>query len=272
MLSKCNQIINYAPTRYLIHALSIMEFNTLFTGKNFIELQHVDSTNNYAANLLNETNVPDGTVILAHFQEKGRGQTGNSWHSMAGLNIMTSIIYDMGNMDATNSFLLSKAISLGIYEAIKSFISSKIEIKWPNDIYVDDQKIAGLLIENKWQGNKCISIVGIGLNVNQKEFETLDATSVCLHTNQPMAVSDVLNTMLSKIEKYILKFKQGKGVEIAKSYLDHLRFIGEEQTFLTRENETFKGQIVEVENSGHLVVEMQDSVRRKFLFKEVFVV
>ena len=248
-----------------------MEFNTLFTGKNFIELDRVDSTNNYAANLLIQTNVPDGTVILAHFQEKGRGQMGNEWRSTAGQNIMTTIVYHLKNFDANQSFLLSKAIALGIFETINEFVKQDVSIKWPNDIYVDDQKISGMLIENKWQGKNCSSIIGIGLNVNQHFFGELNATSLSNCTGLTFDIKSVMNVLLGKIEKYILKYKSGKHQEISQFYWDQLLFVGAVKQFRTKAGEIFEGKIRNVENSGHLVIEDINGNTRKFLFKEVFI-
>lgn len=248
-----------------------MEFNTLFTGKNFIELKRVDSTNNFAANLINETNVPDGTVILAHFQENGRGQMGNVWQSLADQNIMTSVIYRLGEIDPSKSFIFSKAVALAVYETIKEIVNQPVFIKWPNDIYIGDKKISGMLIENKWQGKKCTSIVGIGLNVNQTAFEDLNATSLSVCTNSKHNIKDVLNLLLSKLEKHMFLYKKGQYKLISKHYLDHLKYLNTSSNFLTASGEQFKGKIVNVENTGHLVVQLEDTSERKFQFKEVFV-
>lgn len=249
-----------------------MEFNTLFTGKNFIELKRVDSTNNFAANLINETNVPDGTVILAHFQENGRGQMGNVWQSVADQNIMCSVIYNLGMVDPTRSFLFSKAIALGVYETIASFTDRPVYIKWPNDIYVEDMKISGMLIENKWQGKKCTSIVGIGLNVNQKDFGSLNATSLSLLDGQEIGIEKVLNILLAKLEKYVVHYKKGQHSSIAENYLQHLMYLDHKTTFLTATGDQFTGKIIDVENSGNLVILLDDGRKRKFQFKEIFVI
>lgn len=246
-----------------------MEFNTLFTGKNFIELKRVDSTNNFAANLVNETNVPDGTVILAHFQENGRGQMGNTWHSMADQNLMTSIIYHLGRIDPANSFLISKAVSLGVYETIKEITCQTPRIKWPNDIYLGGQKIAGMLIENKWQGNHCTCIVGIGLNVNQMNFENLSATSLSICTSTKFEIKQVLALLLSKIEKHIIAYKKHLYERISTSYLNHLMGFGEILSFKTKDGDMLVGKIIDVKNSGHLILEDENKERRAFIFKEI---
>ncbi|CAG5086402.1 biotin--[acetyl-CoA-carboxylase] ligase [Parvicella tangerina] len=249
-----------------------MEFNTLFTGKNYIELERVDSTNNYAANLMKQTKVPDGTVILAHFQENGRGQMGNSWQSMAGQNIMTSLIFHLGKLNPDESFLISKAISLGLYETVNKFVKNEVCIKWPNDIYVEDQKIAGMLIENKWQGTECNSIVGIGLNVNQRFFGELHATSLANCTGLTFEIPQVLNHLLSKIERKIIQFRKGDQSAISANYLSHLKDYKEQRIFQTTSGELFSGKIIDVENTGHLIIEAFGGEHKRFLFKEVNVV
>ncbi len=248
-----------------------MEFNTLFTGKNYIALERVDSTNNYAANLMKQTKVPDGTVILAHFQENGRGQTGNSWQSSPGQNIMTSVVYHFNSLAFGTSFLLSKAVSLAIFETVNTFVKQDVNIKWPNDIFVDDQKIAGILVENSWQGSQCSSIIGIGLNVNQQFFGDLNATSLANCTGLSFEIHQVLNQLVSKIEAHVLKLRQGRHEEIAIAYLSHLRFKDVTQQFQVPDGTTFTGKIIDVENSGHLVILDDQNETKKFLFKEVFV-
>lgn len=247
-----------------------MEFNTLFTGKNYIELESVDSTNNFAANLINETNVPDGTVILAHFQENGRGQMGNVWHSMAGQNIMTSFVFHFVKINADNSFLLSKAIALAIHETIHHYVKQHVTIKWPNDIFVEDEKIAGMLIENKWQGPNCTSIVGIGLNVNQRFFGDLKATSLANCTGLSFEIGSVMNTLVSKIEKKILQFRRNDLKELTQNYLDHLKDFNVQREYITSNNEIIKGEIIDVENSGQLVIRDHQAGLKKFSFKEIF--
>lgn len=248
-----------------------MEFNTLFTGKNFIELERVDSTNNYAANMLIQTNVPDGTVILAHFQENGRGQMGNEWQSSPGQNIMTSVIYHFKNLDPDRSFLLSKAISLAIYETVNEVVKQNVSIKWPNDIYVEDQKISGMLIENKWQGQECSSIIGIGLNVNQRFFGNLEATSLANCTGLSFELERILNLLLSRLEKFVSIYRNGNYKELSDSYLSYLRYFEEPKEFTTNTNEVFSGKITDVEDSGHMVIQLNDGNVRKFMFKQVFV-
>ncbi|MBK6273976.1 MAG: biotin--[acetyl-CoA-carboxylase] ligase [Saprospirales bacterium] len=217
--------------------MEIIISNTLFTGKVLEHLPKIDSTNNYAKQMLTKSNPIDGTVILADEQFAGRSQTGNICQSEAHKNLTFSIIYQTSFLKATEQFWLNMAISLGIKNAVCSLLSmqhddncllpTKIlptKIKWPNDIYVENQKIAGILIENTIVGMHLkYSVIGIGLNVNQQHFsDTINATSLSLILKKEMNKSDVLNKILASIEKYFLLLKERKFERLKSEYLENL--------------------------------------------------
>ena len=140
-------------------------------GQFKVHLSRVDSTNNYAANLIKSGKAKSGTVILADEQTNGRGQRDAVWQSDPGLNLQFSAIWLPESFFIKDQRYLNFAVSI----AIQQFLSKKgvePQIKWPNDILVGEKKISGVLIENQLQGqriNACI--IGIGLNVNQTEFK-----------------------------------------------------------------------------------------------------
>lgn len=246
-----------------------MQFNTVFTGKNYIELDSVDSTNNYAANLLNTTKVPDGTVIMAHYQNAGRGQMGNEWLSNPGENLMCSIIYRTNQLAATESFVISKIAAIAVKETIEEITGKPTLIKWPNDIYIEHKKVSGMLIENQWQGNQLTTIIGIGINVNQTEFENQPrATSCALMSGKNHDVKMVLKTLVQNIEHYYNWIRSKKRNELDVLYKDNLLFFKETRTFKTLD-ETFTGRITNILNTGHLEITMTDGTTRLFAFKEV---
>src|SRR5680860_150521 len=136
---------------------------------NIIVLKDVESTNNYANQLI-LSNAEEGTVVLAQFQKKGRGQQGNQWESQSGKNLLASIILYPKFLKAGNQFLISKMVSLGLVEYLRHEVRD-VSIKWPNDIYIGNKKIAGILIENAIKGRNLFStVIGVGLNLNQKNF------------------------------------------------------------------------------------------------------
>lgn len=262
--------------------------NTFFTGKFLVHLPSVDSTNNYAKEYIAKSSPINGTVILADEQFAGRGQTGNIWQSEAQKNLTFSIIYQTNFLKATEQFWLNRAISLGVKFAVSSMLSMQsVEkncllptkkllttlIKWPNDIYVENKKIAGILIENTIVGMHLkYSVIGIGLNVNQQNFpKSINATSLSLILKEELNKNEFLNQLLASIEKYFLLLKEQKYERLKNEYLEHL-FRYNETAFYKKDNEVFEGKIIDVDAFGNLVVETKNGSEiseEKFGFKEI---
>jgi BirA family transcriptional regulator, biotin operon repressor / biotin---[acetyl-CoA-carboxylase] ligase len=220
----------------------------------------------------------DGTVILADEQYAGRGQTGNVWLSEPNLNLTFSVIYQTAFLRATEQFYLNMAVSLGIWSVVNAQLMlltvdnqpSTVKIKWPNDIFVNDRKIAGILIENTISGmNLKNSVIGIGLNVNQVNFpEGIKATSL---KNEIYSVADrneLLNLLLSLIEGYFLQLKERKFEYIKNEYVKKLYRKEESSNYRTKDGENFTGKIIDVDESGKLKISMENEIRY-FNFKEV---
>ena len=135
-----------------------------------IHISETNSTNNYLQSLCSKQKVEELTVVVADFQTSGRGQRGNSWESDSGKNLLFSIVIFPEFLEARRQFLISQIISLAIKEELDTY-TTDISIKWPNDIYWHDKKIAGILIENVLSGSTFSrAIIGMGLNINQKNF------------------------------------------------------------------------------------------------------
>ncbi len=142
----------------------------MIIGSNIYFYDHLTSTNSEAVRLLKESGLPEGAVISAGFQSAGRGQKENKWESEEGKNLLISVILFPINIEPDLQFIISMTISLGICDFLKRHIPAS-SIKWPNDIYVNNDKIAGVLIENSIMGSSIeYSIAGIGLNINQEKF------------------------------------------------------------------------------------------------------
>ena len=138
----------------------------LFTGKMSIYLPETESTNNYAMDLISKTNPPEGTCIYTAYQSAGRGQIGRYWHSETGKNILISYILYPKDLKIADQFMLNIIASLAVRDVVDLFCLN-VKIKWPNDIYVDDKKIAGILVQSVLRNNTIkATIIGIGLNVN----------------------------------------------------------------------------------------------------------
>ncbi|MFL2663928.1 MAG: biotin--[acetyl-CoA-carboxylase] ligase, partial [Crocinitomicaceae bacterium] len=138
-----------------------------------IRLISVDSTNNFAAKLINDGLAEHGSVILAENQTNGRGQRGSEWQSQKAKNILTSFVFKFEALDPQFLFRINAFVSIALIDFLNSY-GIDAQIKWPNDIMVNSNKICGILVENKLVGNALsYSIAGFGLNVNQIEFEDL---------------------------------------------------------------------------------------------------
>lgn len=137
----------------------------------YVHLEQTDSTNAFLQRKQSETDIRNW-VVSADEQTAGKGMGSNTWESEAGKNLTFSFALDMGFLPAERQFLLSVAVPLGIVEVLDTMLpAEKLNIKWPNDIYYENNKLAGILINSTIKaGMMDVSIVGIGLNVNQTQF------------------------------------------------------------------------------------------------------
>jgi BirA family biotin operon repressor/biotin-[acetyl-CoA-carboxylase] ligase len=242
----------------------------LFIGNRLIELDSVDSTNNFAKDLLRNETPAEGTAIVAKHQYAGRGQMGNAWRAEQGKNLTLSIILFPRFLEAEKQFFLNMAISLGVKDFCESVLEEEVKIKWPNDIYCCNKKLGGILIENTISGSKVLSsIVGIGININQTTFnqDILNPTSFHRITGKVYSCKDLLGSLFSFIEKYYLQLRQLHFNFLDKAYMEALyRY---QQTFEFRKGEqTFKGEINGVTKEGKLIIHSKGKEQR-FSFKEV---
>jgi len=138
----------------------------------YIHLEQIDSTNAYLQRQQSECDIRNW-VVSADEQTAGKGMGSNGWESEVGKNLTFSLALEVSFLPAERQFLLSEAVALGLYEALIHLIpEEKLHIKWPNDIYFENRKLAGILINSTIKANMMdISIIGIGLNVNQMQFQ-----------------------------------------------------------------------------------------------------
>ncbi|MDB4924091.1 biotin--[acetyl-CoA-carboxylase] ligase [Mucilaginibacter sp.] len=242
----------------IIIALQNNIFSGLFVGQNLLTLKEVDSTNNFLKNLLsNSKPVPEGTVIMAETQFAGRGQQNNQWHSEPGKNLTFSLLLRPSFLAVANQFDLTRAISLGVFEALYPLLGDGLKIKWPNDIYYGDKKLGGMLIENILQAGQIKNaIIGIGLNINQEVFPdgAGNATSVKQILQKDYDLRTILSDICSHIEAYYLNLKANKVSVIRKAYLSRLYSFNENRIFKAG-NEVFTGTITNVKENGLLVIQ-----------------
>jgi BirA family transcriptional regulator, biotin operon repressor / biotin---[acetyl-CoA-carboxylase] ligase len=239
-------------------------------GKNFIRQTSVGSTNTFAAELIQKERPEEGTVILTEFQEKGRGQRETSWESNKGENLLASFIF-YPSLTVADHFLFNQCIALSVHEMIKTELKKNVMIKWPNDILVNEKKIAGILIETGISGNQFqYAIAGIGINVNQARFREYSpgATSFFLETGKLFLIKDVLNRLCICFSKWynILNEKNFDLIRIF--YLSKLYRKGELSRFEIS-NERIIATINGINEDGRLLLEKDDGEILKINFKEV---
>jgi len=250
--------------------------NTLFTGQKIICLERTDSTNSYLTRLSAKKKLPEGTVIITQNQEQGRGQREAIWESDAGKNLTLSILLHPTFLKPDEQFILNKVVSLGVIEFILKHTSSlsqewKATIKWPNDIYIGNKKVAGILIENSVSGNKLQqSIIGIGINVNQEKFsaELPNATSLKIIFGKEFDLEDNLEQLCSCIESRYLQLKANHFEKINEDYLQNLYRFDEWANFNSK-GEIIKARITGITKIGKLVLGKENGEKFECDFKEV---
>ncbi|MCS7004051.1 MAG: biotin--[acetyl-CoA-carboxylase] ligase [Cytophagales bacterium] len=177
--------------------------STQIVGKKLINVPECNSTNTLLNHLIQNTKLPNGTLLITENQTAGRGQHHNRWFSEPYQNLTFSFLWIPKNFAAHQAFQLNMATSLGLYNFLSALLpQKKIHIKWSNDILLEGSKICGILIENKIRNHKILySVVGIGLNVNQTQFPIHSATSLKLATQQTYDLPTLLENICFHIEK-----------------------------------------------------------------------
>ncbi len=246
-------------------------YQSLFIGNKIIKLDEVDSTNNFLQQLLsNNKNEIEGLVVVAENQFSGKGLGGNVWQSEKGKNLTFSVLLKPNTL-IQHQFLISKVISLGVLDFLNALGLESVKIKWPNDIYVGDKKIAGILIENAVRNSKIYhSIVGVGLNVNQTNFTSYLNSPTSIGTifgSLNLPLDELLNQLLFFIEKRYLLLKANKVEPINKDYIKNLYWFNELRNFKTKNN-SFQGTIIGVNTVGKLQLQVSNNIK-EFDLKEI---
>lgn len=248
---------------------------TLFIGQNTVDLKSVDSTNSYASEMLRQNAPPEGTLVYTFDQQNGRGQRGNTWDSEPNKNATLSYILYPTFLTADKQFLLNKITCLAVSdlmaEILKTAIRTEdIKIKWPNDIYIGNKKIAGILIENTLRENTIKStIIGIGININQTNFKNnINATSLALHGNTSYDLMHCIERLSEFMEARYLQLKANRSALIDSEYLQKLYQLNEWKKY-TCSNETFEGKILGISPYGKLQVQLRSEEVKEFYLNEI---
>lgn len=242
----------------------------MIIGSHILQHEKVSSTNTLAAALLRDSYPPEGTVITASYQETGRGQPGNSWESEPGKNLLMSVILYPVMVRPADQFIISRMVSLAVYDLV-SARTSVARIKWPNDIYVGNDKIAGILIENSIMGQTLgSSVAGIGLNVNQTGFRSGAPNPVSLKqvTGKAHDLKDITGELISLLDRRYGMVVRGEGALLESEYHAVLYRAGEWQRY-SDSSGGFEGMIERVMHDGMLLVRRRDGSSREYAFREI---
>lgn len=239
-------------------------------------LEQTESTSQYLTQLCNndQESVVEFTTVTAEFQTAGKGQHGNSWESEEGKNLLFSLVLYPTFLEARRQFVLSQVVSLAIKEELSRW-SNEITIKWPNDIYWQDRKICGILIENDLCGHTISrSISGIGININQEVFRSDAPNPVSLKqiTGKEHDRQEILANVLRRIQIYY----NGLQLEDFDTYSDEIatryaRSLYRRRGYHPYEDAggRFLARLLRVEQDGRFVLEDESGKEREYLFKEV---
>lgn len=242
--------------------------NTLFLGKDIIYLTECHSTNDEAIRLFKSGRATEGSIVITEKQTKGKGQRGNRWYSEPGKNLTFSLVLTPLFLDATEQFELNMAIAVGVQQVFASYVEGT-RIKWPNDfVHISQGKLGGMLIENtvSAQGIE-MSVVGLGLNINQLDFPFPTATSLARIGGSAIYLEEFFKVLIASLEKYYLLLKQGGRKEIRKAYLSQLFRLGQWANYADKD--PFLGKIIGVSPFGKLLMEKQNAETVSYSFKEV---
>lgn len=233
-------------------------------------LPETDSTNSEALRHIDSHKA--GTVWTTNYQTAGRGQAGNTWESAPGENLCFSILLKPDFLQAKDQFLLSKCAALAVCAYLQE-IGIDNRIKWPNDIYADDRKIAGILLEHRIRGDRiCASVAGIGLNMNQEHFapDIPNPASVRTLGGKTLNPREELPKVLRQFERLFDALGHGARKVINESYHNKLYTLNTWKTFTRLPSGIrFEGKICGVSDSGRLLVKDRQNAEHAFAFKEI---
>lgn len=227
----------------------------MFIGQKLLHIPELDSTNRFAMDLVRNSPPPEGCTVFSDFQNAGRGQLGKQWLSARGANINASVILYPKTLAAADQFLLNMAVACAVCEAAEALCGQPCSLKWPNDVYVQGLKIAGILIENSWAGSRWqAAVVGIGLNVNQQEFAGFPATSlrnICGSVQSHEACFEVL---FQKLEARYLMLRGPRKEQILHDYNQLLMHRNEPVNLQFQDGNTSAGTLIGVTRSGGIII------------------
>ncbi|MFH1121403.1 MAG: biotin--[acetyl-CoA-carboxylase] ligase [Bacteroidota bacterium] len=247
-------------------------YHMIFKNFEIIKLGSTGSTNQYASDLLNTRELGEGSVIVAYAQTQGKGQESNIWESEPGKNLTATILLYPSFLKPEYQFQLTKVISLSVCTTLDRLnLPFQSMIKWPNDIYLNSRKTAGILIKNEISGN-CISgsIAGLGLNINQETFSAgaPGATSLRLVSGKLYDPDEILTDWHINVAFWYENLKNGETSILDEAYLKRMYLLNQPSVFIIR-GEKMTATIKGLAEYGMLLLEGNNGKKIKCSLKEV---
>ena len=243
--------------------------DTLFVGKNCFKLDEISSTNDWLMTRMSSQKFHEGTVVLASIQTNGKGQRGSQWFSQPYKSLTFSVLLKPSFLSPIHAFDLSICVALALSDSLNK-LRSGFKIKWPNDIYFEDKKIAGVLIEN--QMNQSVyqnAVVGIGLNVNELHFDELfNAISLKQIIGIEFPLEKLMEHICESLEARYLMLRSGHFKDLKNAYMSNLYGLNQVKSFMV-DNKKLNGKIIDVLRNGFLQIELMDGKIRDYDIKEI---
>lgn len=238
---------------------------------NIIKLDAINSTNDYLKGLLQRQFVENFTIVTAENQINGRGQMGSEWKIEAGKNLTFSVLIKDLLLEINHIFHLNVAVAVSIIETLSELGIKDSAIKWPNDILAEGKKVGGVLIENSIKSDgEIFSIIGIGLNINQKNFENLPkASSLSVLKKCDFDKEEILISIAKNLNRNISLIMNKNTKEIWEKYHSKLYKKGIPMPFESKDGKKFMGIIQGVDQAGKLNVILENDTVKTFDIKEV---
>lgn len=239
----------------------------------YIYFNSCHSTNEYVTNVLSISNPNHNYCVYTYNQTQGKGQIGRKWYTGEGLDLACTFYFSLFDILANQHFQLNMAVGLAVHDTITQYNpTEKAYIKWPNDIYIDDMKIAGILIQNQIKGKQISNAtIGIGINVNSTTFpdDIPNPTSLINHTSSDKKLSQIkiLMSLQKNLQSRLSQMAIGRS-QAKKEYMDKLYRAYESHYFETKESTLIEGKIVGVSEEGKLRLSTQESIV-EYAFREI---
>jgi len=238
-----------------------IKLNTNFIGRNFVYTDEVGSTNNTL--LTTKEFRKNGTVLLSEFQKNGRGRKDRTWVSTSGQNLTFSILL-ISNLSNKSINLLNLGSSLALAQTLENLFQMRVQLKWPNDVLINNKKISGILLESTSKGNKIEKIViGIGINVNQASFQgefNIPPTSVRLEFKQEASRERILSEFLNNFEQ-IFEASKNKSDKILNDWKSRCDMIGK-NIAIVENNEKKFGIFEDIDENGYLLLQNNNKIEK----------